>query len=210
MRHPVAIATPVLIVLIVAGLPFFGIQLSTGGNLDDLPASPSVTGFHVLEDEFPGGGSDPIEVAVRYDEPIAPDGALDPAWVAELEAYEADLAEVEHVNEISSVLDPPAGMDATVYRQLIALPEAQRPAEAAGLAAWIDQWVARRRQPARGLQHGAARLERGPSGRRRGPRHARAGGQRGGPDRRPLVALARLHGQLHANRSRRRSRSSWA
>jgi uncharacterized membrane protein YdfJ with MMPL/SSD domain len=142
MRHPVAIATPVLIVLIIAGLPFFGIQLSTGGNLDDLPPSPSVTGFRVLEDEFPGGGSDPIEVAVRYAEPIAPDGAIDPAWLDELTAYEADLAEVEHVSEISSVLDPPAGMDATIYRQLIALPESQRPAEAAGLAAWIEGWVA--------------------------------------------------------------------
>ncbi len=142
MRHPVAIATPFLIVLILAGLPFFAIQLSTGGNLDDLPDSPSVTGFRVLEDEFPGGGADPIEVGVRYEEPIAPDGALDPAWVAELEAYEADLATVEHVTEISSVLDPPAGMDATIYRQLISLPESQRPAEAAGLAAWIEQWVA--------------------------------------------------------------------
>jgi uncharacterized membrane protein YdfJ with MMPL/SSD domain len=142
MRRPVAIATPFLIVLILAGIPFFSIQLSTGGNLDDLPDSPSVTGFHVLEDEFPGGGADPIEVAVRYDEPIAPDGALDPAWVAELEAYEADLAQVEHVTEITSVLDPPAGMDATMYQQLIELPEAQRPPEAAGLSAWIDQWVA--------------------------------------------------------------------
>jgi uncharacterized membrane protein YdfJ with MMPL/SSD domain len=142
MRHPVAIATPVLIVLIVAGLPFFGIQLSTGGNLDDLPPSASVTGFRVLEDEFPGGGSDPIEVAVRYGEPVAPDGALDPAWIDELEAYEADLAEVEHVSEISSVLDPPAGMDETAYLQLIALPESERPPEAAGLEAWIDQWVA--------------------------------------------------------------------
>ena len=142
MRHPVAIATPVLIVLIVAGLPFFGIQLSTGGNLDDLPPSASVTGFQVLEDEFPGGGSDPIEVAVRYDEPIAPDGALDEAWLSDLEVYEADLAGVEHVTEISSVLDPPAGMDATVYRQLIAMPESERPAEAAGLAAWTEQWVA--------------------------------------------------------------------
>ncbi len=142
MRHPVAIATPFLIVLILAAIPFFSIQLSTGGNLDDLPDSPSVTGFHILEDEFPGGGSDPIEAAVRYEEPIAPDGALPPEWVAGLEAYEADLAEVEHVTEITSVLDPPAGMDEAVYRQLISVPEAQRPPEAAGLAAWIDQWVA--------------------------------------------------------------------
>jgi uncharacterized membrane protein YdfJ with MMPL/SSD domain len=142
MRHPVAIATPFLIVLLVAGLPFLRIQLSTGGNLDDLPPSPSVTGFRVLDDEFPGGGSDPIDVAVQYDEAIAPDGALDPEWIADLEAYEADLAAVEHVSEISSVLDPPAGMDATIYQQLIALPAAERPREAAGLAAWVDQWVA--------------------------------------------------------------------
>jgi RND superfamily putative drug exporter len=142
MRRPVLVATPFLILFVLAGLPFFGIQLSTGGNLDDLPPSPSVTGFRVLEDEFPGGGSDPIEVAVRYDEPIAPNGALDVAWIAGLEAYEAELAGVEHVSEISSVLDPPAGMDDTVYRQLIALPESQRPPEAAGLAEWIAQWVA--------------------------------------------------------------------
>ena len=71
MRYPVAIATPFLIVLILAGIPFFSIQLSTGGNLDDLPDSQSVAGFHTLEDEFPGGGSDPIEVAVLYEEPIA-------------------------------------------------------------------------------------------------------------------------------------------
>ena len=142
MRHPVAIATPFLILLILAGLPFFAIQLSTGGNLDDLPPSPGVAGFRILEDEFPGGGSNPIDVAVRYEEPIAPDGALDPAFVAGLEAYEADLAAVEHVTEISSVLDPPAGMDAGIYRQLIVLPESQRPPEAAGLAEWVEQWVA--------------------------------------------------------------------
>ena len=63
MRRPLLIATPVLVVLILAGLPFLRIQLSTGGNLDDLPPSESVTGFEILADEFPGGDADPIEVA---------------------------------------------------------------------------------------------------------------------------------------------------
>jgi uncharacterized membrane protein YdfJ with MMPL/SSD domain len=142
MRYPVAIATPFLIVLILAGIPFFSIQLSTGGNLDDLPDSESVAGFHTLEDEFPGGGSDPIEVAVRYTQPIAADGAVAPEWVAGLQSYEADLADVENVTEITSVLDPPAGMDEAIYLELISTPDAQRPPEAAGLAAWVDQWVA--------------------------------------------------------------------
>ena len=197
MRHPVAIATPFLIVLILAGIPFFGIQLSTGGNLDDLPDSPSVTGFRVLEDEFPGGGADPIEVAVRYDEAIAPDGALDPAWVSELEAYEADLAEVEHVTRSRASSTRRPGWTSTAYQP------AHRAARVGatgrgGRPVGLDRSVGPRgRQPARGVQHRAARLERGAGGRRRGARHARAGRRRGGPDRRPLVALARLHGQLH-------------
>jgi len=142
MRRPVAIATPVLIVLIVLGLPFFGIELSTGGNLDDLPPSESVAGFHVLEDEFPGGESDPIAVAVRADGPIAEDGALDAGWISGFEAYVADLEGLPEVTEVKSVLDPPAGLDEATYLQIASLPADQRPPEAAGVAAWIDQWVA--------------------------------------------------------------------
>ncbi|MEO5985826.1 MAG: MMPL family transporter [Candidatus Limnocylindria bacterium] len=142
MRRPVLIATPALIVLIVAGLPFFGIQLSTGGNLDDLPLSDSVAGFRTLGDEFPGGGSDPIEVAVRADGPILEDGALSADWIAALSTYADDLRGVDGVTEVGSVLDPPSGMDSATYLQLIAMPESERPAEASGLAAWIDQSVA--------------------------------------------------------------------
>jgi uncharacterized membrane protein YdfJ with MMPL/SSD domain len=142
MRRPVAIATPVLILLIVLGLPFLGIQLSTGGNLDDLPPSDSVTGFHVLEDEFPGGDTDPIAVAVRADAPITEDGALDPAWISRFEAYVAQLKDLPEVTEVKSVLDPPAGVEAAAYLQVAALPADQRPPEAAGIKAWIDQWIA--------------------------------------------------------------------
>ncbi|HYI65295.1 MAG TPA: MMPL family transporter [Candidatus Limnocylindrales bacterium] len=142
MRRPILIATPVLLVLVLAGLPFFGIQLSTGGNLDDLPPSASVTGFRILEAEFPGGDANPIEVAVQADEPMLADGALDPTWVEELTAYVDDLAVLGSVSEVTSVLDPPAGMDEATYLQLIALPAEQRPPEAAGITTWIDQWIA--------------------------------------------------------------------
>jgi uncharacterized membrane protein YdfJ with MMPL/SSD domain len=142
MRRPLLTATPVLLVLVLAGLPFFGIQLSTGGNLDDLPPSASVTGFRILADEFPGGDADPIEVAVQAEEALLTDGALDAAWVGELRAYVDELTGVDSVTEVTSILDPPAGMDEDTYLQLISLPGAQRPPEAAGLAAWLDQWVA--------------------------------------------------------------------
>jgi RND superfamily putative drug exporter len=142
MRRPILIATPVLVVLVLAGLPFFGIQLSTGGNLDDLPPSPGVTGFRILEDEFPGGGANPIEVAVRTTDPILDDGAIDPGWADDLAAYVDGLAAVDGVSEVESVLDPPAGLDAATYLQLAALPADARPPEAAGIGDWIEQWVA--------------------------------------------------------------------
>ena len=45
MRHPFRIAVPVLALLLIAGIPFFQIQLSTGQNLEDLPPTPARVGF---------------------------------------------------------------------------------------------------------------------------------------------------------------------
>ncbi|HUH16641.1 MAG TPA: MMPL family transporter, partial [Methylomirabilota bacterium] len=142
MRRPLLIATPVLLLLLLAGTPFLGIQLSTGGNLDELPSSESVTGFQVLADEFSGGGSDPVEVVLRSDEPILADGAVGPAWLESLEGYVADLAALDGVTEVSSVLDPPPGIGDEAYRQLLTLPQDQRPPEAAGIGPWVEQFVA--------------------------------------------------------------------
>ena len=142
MRRPLLFASPVLLVLVLAGLPFFGIQLSTGGNLDDLPPSDSVTAFRVIGNEFPGGGADPIEVTVRTDAPILDDGAVAATWVEGLRTYVDELAALDEVTEVTSVLDPPAGVDDAAYARLISVPEDQRPAEASGITAWLERWVA--------------------------------------------------------------------
>ena len=142
MRRPIVTAIPVLALLLLAGVPFFGIQLSTGGNLDDLPPSPSVAGFRILEDEFTSGGADPIEVAVRDDAAILEGGALDPAWADALRNYLDELAALDGVSEVASVLDPPAGLDEEAYLALAAMPAADRPPEAAGIGAWLDEWIA--------------------------------------------------------------------
>jgi RND superfamily putative drug exporter len=141
MRRPLMIAVPVLAILLLAGLPFAGIQLSTGGNLDDLPPTEAVEGFRVLASEFPGGASDPVVVALRADEPIATDGALTPEWIAALQGYVADVGDASGSDEVESVLDPPPGLDETTYLQLLGLPAAQRPPEAAGLGEHIGRWV---------------------------------------------------------------------
>jgi RND superfamily putative drug exporter len=143
MRRPLLIATPVLLVLVLAGLPFFGIQLSTGGNLADLPPSDGVAGFRILADEFPSGETDPVEIAVRADRPILVDGAVSATVLDDLEAYVTGLADLEGAETVTSILDPPPGMDEATYRQLITLPAADRPAEVAFLGDWLERTTAR-------------------------------------------------------------------
>jgi RND superfamily putative drug exporter len=137
MRRPLLIGVPVLALLLVAGSPFLSLQLSTGGNLDDLPPSPARTGFQVLAAEFPGGDTDPIVVAVTYPTPVAVDGLG--AQLPDLRAYVARLRGFDGVKEVASVLDPPKGMAPAAYEQLLQTPAAERPAE---LAPWMAQWMA--------------------------------------------------------------------
>jgi uncharacterized membrane protein YdfJ with MMPL/SSD domain len=137
MRRPLLIGVPVLALLLVAGSPFLSLQLSTGGNLDDLPPSPARTGFQVLAAEFPGGDTDPIVVAVTYPTPVAVNGLG--AQLPDLRAYVARLRTFDGVKEVASVLDPPKGMAPAAYEQVLQMPAAQRPAE---LAPWMAQWMA--------------------------------------------------------------------
>jgi uncharacterized membrane protein YdfJ with MMPL/SSD domain len=138
MRRPLLIGVPVLALLLVAGSPFLSLQLSTGGNLDDLPPSPARTGFQVLAAEFPGGDTDPIVVAVSYATKVADDG-LTANQLRDLRAYVERLRGYDGVKEVESVLDAPKGMELAAYDQLLQAPAAQRPAE---LAPWMAQWIA--------------------------------------------------------------------
>ena len=142
MRRPLLVAAPVLVILLLAGTPFFGIQLSTGGNLDDLPPSDSVAGFRLLADDFPSGETDPIEIAVRAGEPILSDGAVDPAVLDDLDRYVGELAALDGASDVASLLDAPPGLDDATYRQLITLPADERPAEVGFLGEWLERSIA--------------------------------------------------------------------
>jgi uncharacterized membrane protein YdfJ with MMPL/SSD domain len=143
MRRPLLVALPVLAVLLVAGSPFLGIQLSTGQNLSDLPAIPSRIGFQVIAGKFPGGESDPITAVVTWtNKDFA--GALPAEKQAELAAYEQRIHRLDLVKQVQSVLTPPPGLDAASYAALLATPPDQRPeASRAALANYIAGWLAR-------------------------------------------------------------------
>jgi RND superfamily putative drug exporter len=139
MRRPVIIGVPVLALLVVAGLPFLNLQLSTGGNLAELPDTPAREGFEILRDEFPGGDSDPIIAAVTWPSADLAAGDLTPDRLDALDGYVDELSAIDGISRVESVLDAPGGMDADQYRQVLSAPPSQRPPELEG---WIGQFVA--------------------------------------------------------------------
>jgi trehalose monomycolate/heme transporter len=133
MRWPLQVAVPALAILLLAGLPFFHLELSTGGNLDDLPPSSARTGFEILRDQFPGGDSNPVVVAVQF-----PDSDLDADRRDDLAAYVDRLAGIDGATQVSSLLTPPPGMARDQYLALLAMPVSQRPM---GLNDYIGGWI---------------------------------------------------------------------
>ncbi|HEX5578299.1 MAG TPA: MMPL family transporter, partial [Candidatus Limnocylindria bacterium] len=126
MRHPFRIAGPVLALLLVLGIPFFQIQLSTGQNLEDLPPTPARIGFESYLDEFPSSGNDPIAAVLTWSGTNLEDG-ISPERQAALQTYVDEVAALDGVTAVESVLDTPPGMPDADYRALLALPQAQWP-----------------------------------------------------------------------------------
>jgi len=142
MRRPVLVAVPVLAVLLLAGSPFLGIQLSTGQNLSDLPPVPSRIGFEVIAEQFPGGENDPITVVLTWPGEDA-GGALPAERQAEVAAYEDRISALGFVTEVESVLTPPPGIAAADYSALLALSPDERPGPVrAPLEEYISGWLA--------------------------------------------------------------------
>jgi RND superfamily putative drug exporter len=142
MRHPFRIAGPVLALLLIAGIPFFQIQLSTGQNLEDLPPTPARIGFETLLDEFPGSDNDPITAVLTWDGTNLESG-ISPERQDALAAYVDEVGALDGVTDVESVLNPPPGMADADYLALLALPADQRPAEVrAALDTYLADWIA--------------------------------------------------------------------
>ena len=142
MRRPVLIAVPMLAILLLAGSPFLGIQLSTGQNLEDLPPTPARLGFERLIDEFPGSENDPITATVTYPGADLTQG-LSADWLAELERYIGDINAVGRRGHRGERARPAArACRPTDYRALLTLAPEQRPAEVRPiLDAWLADWI---------------------------------------------------------------------
>jgi RND superfamily putative drug exporter len=100
MRRPVAVLVPLLIVLLLAGVPFLRLNLTPGGP-DVLPTgNPARDASDRLRTDFPAGESEPVPVIVT-----ATDGnALSAASIRALRGFVARAATVPHVTRIESVV----------------------------------------------------------------------------------------------------------
>ncbi len=104
MRRPVAVLAAVLVVLVLAGLPFLRLDLTPGGP-EVLPLdNPVRIASDRLQTDFPAGEAEPIPVIVH-----AEDGdILSGENVAALQSFVGQVATIPHVTRVESVVTDPA------------------------------------------------------------------------------------------------------
>jgi RND superfamily putative drug exporter len=100
MRRPVAILVPVLAVLLIAGIPFFRLDITPGGP-EVLPTdNPARIATERLNTEFPGGETEPVPVLVTADD----GNALSVASITALNEFVTTASSIEHVNRVDSIV----------------------------------------------------------------------------------------------------------
>ena len=123
MARPWPVVIPVVVVLVVAGLPLRHIRL----GLDDASTLPLGTearrGAELLRGEFPAAATTPIVVVLRY-----PSGLpLRPDRVSGLFDLSRWLRAQPGVERIDSIVDLAPGLSREQYQQIAAVPPAFRP-----------------------------------------------------------------------------------
>lgn len=127
MRHPVAVIIPTLSILLIAGIPFLRLQQGVPGA-EIYPAGvESRDAYVALQTEFSPGETTPI--VILADVQGAP---TDPANIAALDAYTADVLALEGIDRVESpfvIHDPQTGavLSPEQVAALYALPADQRP-----------------------------------------------------------------------------------
>lgn len=123
MSRPWQIVVPVVMVLVAVGLPLWHIRLGAG-DARTLPMSTeSRRGEDLLQREFPGAGTNPIVLVLRYH-----DGSpLTPARVRTLYDFSRWVGALPGVRRVDSIVDLAPGISREQYTKIAAVPAAFRP-----------------------------------------------------------------------------------
>jgi RND superfamily putative drug exporter len=123
MARPWPIVIPVVLVLLVLGLPLRNIRLGAD-DASTLPvATESRRGTDLLRGEFPGADAGSIIIVLRY----AKDSPLTAARVSQLYDFSRWVRSHPGVTRIDSIVDLAPHISREQYQQIAAVPEAFRP-----------------------------------------------------------------------------------
>jgi uncharacterized membrane protein YdfJ with MMPL/SSD domain len=123
MARPWPVVIPVVLVLVVVGLPLRHIRLGA----DDASTLPKTTearrGIELLRREFPDADTNPIVVVLHYRE----GSPLKPERVSQLYDFSRWVKSQPGVARVDSIVDLAPGISRAQYQQMAAVPAAFRP-----------------------------------------------------------------------------------
>jgi len=123
MARPWPVVIPVVLVLLVLGLPLRQIRLGAD-DASTLPAgSEAKRGAELLRHEFPGADTAPIVIVLRY----AEGSPLTPERVSRLYDLSRWVKSRTGVARVDSIVDLAPGIKREQYQQIAAVPAAFRP-----------------------------------------------------------------------------------
>ena len=119
MRFPVRVLVPAGGALVLLGLPFLWVSFGPiwAGSLPE--EAPARVGWDVASESFGDGELSPLLIPVT-----APDSILAPAAVGALFDYTRDLAALDHVRRVESIVDLAPGIPRDLYQRAYADPSA--------------------------------------------------------------------------------------
>ncbi len=129
MRRPVLIGVPTAVFLLLLGLPFLNLKLSTGSDVPNIPPGAARTGYALLSYDFAqAGGIDDLNLVLEY--PRSLGGRLTRPQQEDLLAYLGRLRRLPGVEGVTGVVTPPPGTaEAEYLAQLARAPSQRTPAQ---------------------------------------------------------------------------------
>ncbi|HEX5588729.1 MAG TPA: MMPL family transporter [Candidatus Limnocylindrales bacterium] len=139
MRRPIAVLLPVLVLLFIAGSPFFRLQQGVPDATVYPAGVPSRDAWVALLDEFRPGETTPITIILDTTA-----DATDPASVRAVMAYAASLEAVDGIDRVEgpfTIADPATGAQLTPDQvaQLYAAPPGTLPPELEAAVAALEE-----------------------------------------------------------------------
>ncbi len=122
MRHPVMVAVPAIVFLLLLGVPFLGVKVGAGWANGLPPDAEARQGWEVVERELGAGELSPVAIVAQ-----APGGILEPGTVGALYDFTHLLAQDPRVKRVESIFNLDPSITREQYQQMYAAPPSALP-----------------------------------------------------------------------------------